>query len=74
MCTHDTTTKGMLRGVCESCQLNVFVAAHNDKVAMEYSLRFDVREDELNRRERDVEEQEQGLELVRLIKEVVRGY
>ena len=71
VCCQAKTTKGMLRGVCEKCQIDVFVSAHMDKISLEYSKRFDAREERLCERELAVEENEKGIELIRLIKEII---
>ena len=71
VCIQVTHSEGMLRGVCKHCQLSIFVAKHIERVSTAISLKHDLREDDLNRRESEIEEQEQGLQLVQLIKEIV---
>lgn len=71
VCCHNTDTKGMLRGVCKTCQVDVFVKAHLDEVAMHYSERFDRREADLKEREKAVAINEKGIALIKLLKEIL---
>lgn len=64
--------KGRLRGVCTSCQLNVFVQAHIDHVCTEISRRAGAKEIELREREAKIKINEQGIKLIEFLREVIQ--
>lgn len=70
VCCDDRTTKGMLRGVCERCQVDVFVSAHMDKIELMCSVRFDAKRQRLDEREKDIETNELGIKLIELLREI----